>query len=127
MTQVTERVPEFDLADRMRKALREADIGVQEMAEYLEVSRNAVGTWINGRNRPSPQTVRLWALRCGVPYEWLRHGTVSVFTYPDPAPGDGKATAPYLQLLAVRREHTDSYVAARKARQHAPQPAGRAA
>ena len=26
------------------------------VAEYLEVSRNAVGTWINGRNKPSPQT-----------------------------------------------------------------------
>jgi transcriptional regulator with XRE-family HTH domain len=89
MTQATEQAPEFDLADRMRKSLRHADIGVQEMADYLEVSRNAVGTWINGRNKPSPQTVRLWALRCGVPYEWLRHGTVNVIAYPDPE-GDAK-------------------------------------
>ena len=66
------RVPEWDLADRMRKSLREADIGVTEMAAYLEVGRNTVGTWINGHNRPSTATLRLWALRCGVPYEWLR-------------------------------------------------------
>jgi len=93
MTQApgTEQVPQFDLADRMRKALRHADVGVQEMAGYLEVSRNAVGTWINGRNRPSPQTIRLWALRCGVPFEWLRHGTESALS---PQPGGDAVWAP---------------------------------
>ena len=68
-------VPEFDLADRMRKALRTSGIGVQEMADYLEVGRNTVSTWINGRIVPSAQTVRLWALRTGVSYPWLREGT----------------------------------------------------
>lgn len=58
----------------MRKALVHADVGVQEMADYLDVSRNAVSTWINGRIVPSTQTLRLWALRTGVPYEWLRTG-----------------------------------------------------
>lgn len=67
-------VPEFDLADRMRKALREAGMGVTEMADYLEVSRNTVGSWINGHVTPSGQTIRLWALRTGVPYAWLRDG-----------------------------------------------------
>jgi transcriptional regulator with XRE-family HTH domain len=55
----------------MRKALREADIGVQEMADYLGVARNTVSTWINGRIPPSKQTLRLWAMRTGVSYEWL--------------------------------------------------------
>jgi transcriptional regulator with XRE-family HTH domain len=64
-------VPEWDTADRMRKALRHADIGVQEMADYLGVARNTVSTWINGRIEPSTQTLRLWSLRCGVSYEWL--------------------------------------------------------
>lgn len=64
-------VPEWDLVDRMRKALRVADLGVQEMADYLGVSRNTVSTWINGRIKPNTQSLRLWALRTGVPYEWL--------------------------------------------------------
>jgi transcriptional regulator with XRE-family HTH domain len=64
-------IPEWDTADRMRKALREAGIGVQEIADYLGVARNTVSTWINGRIEPSTQTLRLWALRCGVPFEWL--------------------------------------------------------
>lgn len=59
-------VPQWDIADRMRKALRHAGISVQEMADYLDVSRNAVSTWINGRIAPSTQTQRLWAIRCGV-------------------------------------------------------------
>lgn len=66
-----EAVPQWDTADRMRKALRSAGIGVQEMADYLGVTRSTVSTWINGRIAPSTQTLRLWALRCGVPYDWL--------------------------------------------------------
>ena len=67
-------VPAWDVADRMRKALRVSDVGVQEIAEYLGVARNTVSTWINGRIDPSKQTLRLWALRCGVSYEWLLDG-----------------------------------------------------
>lgn len=119
MTQALERVPQFDLADRMRKALREADIDVQEMAAYLECSRSSVSGWINGRIRPSPQTIRLWAMRCGVPFEWLRDGATSQ-SLEVPA----GATAPYPR---GRRELTHSYVAAVQARQHAVQSAGMAA
>ena len=67
-------VPQFDLADRLRKALRVADVPVQEIAEYLDVSRNTVGAWINGRVVPGKAMVRLWALRTGVPFEWLLTG-----------------------------------------------------
>lgn len=46
----------FDLADRMRKALRVSGVTVQQMADYLGVSRNTVSTWINGHIVPSTQT-----------------------------------------------------------------------
>ena len=71
----TVHIPRWDLADRMRKALRDADVPVQEMADYLEVGRNTVSNWINGHNPPPRAALRLWAMRCGVPYEWLRDGT----------------------------------------------------
>lgn len=70
-------IPQWDIADRMRKSLRDADIPVQDMADYLEVSRNTVSAWINGRTPPSRQTIRLWALRTAVPYAWLKDGTTS--------------------------------------------------
>ena len=68
------KVPQFDMADRLRKALREADLSVQDIAEYIGVSRNTVGAWINGRTVPNKASLMLWAMRTGVPLEWLRTG-----------------------------------------------------
>jgi ribosome-binding protein aMBF1 (putative translation factor) len=65
------RRPQWDVADRMRKALRVSGVGVQEIADYLGVTRSTVSTWINGRIEPSVQTLRLWAQQTGVSYEWL--------------------------------------------------------
>lgn len=68
--------PEWDVADRIRKALREGGIGVTQIADYLGVSRTTVSNWINGRvPAPSP-ALRLIAMRTGVPFEWLCHGDV---------------------------------------------------
>ena len=55
-------------------ALRDADVTVQEMADYLDVGRNTVSRWINDRGVPGKQTMRLWALRTGVPLQWLETG-----------------------------------------------------
>lgn len=70
-----DEIPEFDQADRMRKSLRVAGRSVGEMAEYLDVTRETASRWINGRGEPSVQTLRLWAARTGVSYEWLKDGT----------------------------------------------------
>ena len=67
---------EFDLADRMRRALRISGVTVQDVADYLGVARNTVSTWINGHIVPSKQTLRLWAMRTGVPFVWLETGQV---------------------------------------------------
>ncbi len=86
MSQVPEeRIPTWDLPDRMGKALRVARISSQGMADYLGVSRNTVGNYTNGRTRPDKRTLMLWALRTGVPLEWLRSGTAET---PRPG-GDG--------------------------------------
>ena len=69
---------EFDLADRMRRALRISGVTVQDVADYLGVARNTVSTWINGHIVPSKQTLRLWAMRTGVPFAWLETGTAPV-------------------------------------------------
>jgi transcriptional regulator with XRE-family HTH domain len=71
---MTTLVPEFDLADRMRKALRESTYTAGEMASYLGVNRTTVSTWLNGHYTPGVQTLRLWAMATGVPFEWLSEG-----------------------------------------------------
>lgn len=76
----------------MRKALREADITVQDMADYLDVNRNTIGRWINGHTEPSAAYIKLWALRTGVPYSWLREGREN----PHPERPDGGLRLPRL-------------------------------
>ena len=58
----------------MRKALREAHVPVQDMADYLGVSRNTVSRWINGAVPAKGAVLRAWSQRTGVPYEWLAAG-----------------------------------------------------
>lgn len=67
-------VPKWDLADRLRKSLDHAGMSPNEMAEYLEVHRNTISNWINGRAQPRPSDLKLWALRTGVSYEWITEG-----------------------------------------------------
>lgn len=76
----------WDVADRMRKSLRVSGSGVQEMADYLGVARNTVSSWINGRIRPSRQTLILWAMRTGVTVAYLESGQTSD---PEGGPDDG--------------------------------------
>jgi transcriptional regulator with XRE-family HTH domain len=71
-------IPTWDVGDRMRKGLRHAGVGAQEMADYLGVARSTLGNWLAGRIDPSTQTLRLWALRCGISYEWLAYGAVDI-------------------------------------------------
>ena len=67
-------VPDWDLPDRMRKALRHAGISPGQMARYLGVTRQSVGNWISGRVEPSFQTVHLWSIHTGTDLEWLLEG-----------------------------------------------------
>lgn len=46
------------------------------MAAYLDVARETVARWLNGTRTPSTQTLRLWASRTGVDYDWLTSGGV---------------------------------------------------
>lgn len=76
---------EFDLADRLRRALRVSGTSSQAMADFLGVSRTSVSAWINGRVVPDQRTVMLWAQRTEFPREWLETGET-----PSPGgPGEG--------------------------------------
>ena len=86
----------FSQGDRLRKSLQLAGISSQEMADYLEVSRNTVSRWINDEREPNRSFVRLWALRTGVPMEWIETGSVNETT-PSPE-GDGVETGAPSQI-----------------------------
>jgi transcriptional regulator with XRE-family HTH domain len=67
----TMEMPEWSLADRLGKALRESGISVNDAAERLGVHRNTVSSWINGRVPPSASAVQAIADATGVSYDWL--------------------------------------------------------
>lgn len=70
-------IPEWNVGDRLRKALRDVGISTAEMGEYLGITRETVSRYMNSDGRIVPlQTLRLWALRTGVPLEWIQTGEV---------------------------------------------------
>lgn len=79
---------QFTLADRLAKSLSVAGISSQEMAEHLDVSRNTISNWINGRTRPRRAELIVWSIRTGVPMSWIDTGEIS-YRRPD-GPAGGK-------------------------------------
>ena len=78
-------IPHFQMRHRLDLALETADVSIQEMSAELGVHRNTVSNYLSGRTLPPTSAVKVWALRCGVPYEWLRTGL---------EPHDGGPSAP---------------------------------
>lgn len=76
-------IPEWTLGWRMQRAMAHAGLQTAEIADEIGVSRSTVSRWINDNGTP-PRAgfVKLWAMRCGVPYEWLVSGDVPT-THPD--------------------------------------------
>jgi transcriptional regulator with XRE-family HTH domain len=73
MTQTT--VPEWTLGWRLQRSLAHAEMLTEQMADELGVSRSTVSRWLNGHGAP-PRIgyLKLWAMRCGVPLDWLVNG-----------------------------------------------------
>lgn len=104
----------------MRKSLTFAGMGVGEMSEYLGVTRETVSRWMNGKNPVGRQSLRLWALRTGVPFEWLETGNAPsphgdgacpqcAIRDLNPEPADKRRRTPSVQLteLDIRRWRRD--------------------
>lgn len=62
--------------DWMKKALDVAGISAKSMAEYLGVEPETVSRWLNRKRSPSLQTLRLWAMRTGIPMSYLQTGII---------------------------------------------------
>lgn len=64
-------VPDWTLGWRLRRALDHAGLTVEEMADELGVSRSTVSRWVHDKGPMRPLYQKVWALRCGVPADWL--------------------------------------------------------
>lgn len=95
------RVPQFQRHHRLRLALEWAGMKVSEMGEYLEVSPATMTNYLAGKKVPRPVVVA-WALRTGVPFEWLDTGMEPISPPPSGPRGpsdDGKN--PSARVVAI--------------------------
>lgn len=85
-------IPEWTIADRLRKAREHAQLEQRELAADLGISRNTVNNYEHARHSPRRPVVLAWGIRCGVDVGWLwtgeaGHGDVAPPGAPWHAPG----------------------------------------
>ena len=64
-------VPEWTLADRLRKARELAGYSQAELATVTGISRQSINSYETGRTVPRRPQLVMWSTACHVPYEWL--------------------------------------------------------
>lgn len=67
-------IPEWTLPWRLQRSLAHAGMSVEDMAAELGLSRQVLSRWLNDRSVPRTAYLKLWALRTGVPFDWLTGG-----------------------------------------------------
>lgn len=67
-------VPEFTMADRLRKAREVAGLDQAQLASELGISRASVGNYEAGNTTPRRPTLLAYAMRTGVSLAWLTTG-----------------------------------------------------
>jgi transcriptional regulator with XRE-family HTH domain len=82
-------VPEWTLADRLRKARELAGYSQAELATVTGISRQSINSYETGRTTPRRPQLLAWATACHVEYEWLTGG-----------PSYGREAEEQLQALA---------------------------
>jgi transcriptional regulator with XRE-family HTH domain len=92
-------VPEWTIGDRLRKARELTGLEKAEFAAQLDVSRNTITNYEQGKVKPRTVVLRAWAMRCGVSLEWLRDGTAPTGNLPPGAP-----VAQWIELPPSKRK-----------------------
>ena len=64
-------VPEWTLADRLRKARGDAGYSQAELAGATGISRQSINRYETGRAVPDRPKLLAWATACHVDYGWL--------------------------------------------------------
>lgn len=64
-------VPQFTIGDYLRKAREHAGLDQAVLATELGISRQTVTNYEKGHVTPRRAVVMAWAMRTGVPVEWI--------------------------------------------------------
>ena len=79
-------IPVFEMRHRMALALEYGSVSVNEIAAELGVSRTTISNYLWGRTIPRRADLVTWALRCGVPFDWLETGAEPEVVAPSKPP-----------------------------------------
>lgn len=77
-----ERIPEWTLGDRLRKARATTGLSSADFADLIGVSQKTVNNAEGDKHGVRKIVLNAWSLATGVPVQWLEHGVV-------PDGGDG--------------------------------------
>ena len=80
------RIPEWTIADRLRKAREHANLEQADLAGDLGVSRNTISNYERGKVDPRRAVLLAWAMRTGVDVAWILSGEEPRPEDPDGAP-----------------------------------------
>lgn len=67
-------VPEWTLADRLRKARESAGLNQTRLGEVTGISRRSISSYESGEAAPRRPQLIAWAMATGVPLVWLENG-----------------------------------------------------
>jgi transcriptional regulator with XRE-family HTH domain len=74
----TAGIPTFEMRHRLSLALEASGVTAADMAVELGVSETTIRNYRAGRTTPNRSTLRVWALKCGVPLEWILTGEIDL-------------------------------------------------
>ncbi len=63
-------------------------LSVDEIAEYLGVSKDTVYTWVSSKRMPGHRVGRFWKFKTAEVDEWVRAGGAATVAASDPDEGD---------------------------------------
>lgn len=99
-------VPEFTIADRLRKARERTGLDQAPFAAEIDVSKGTVSNYESDRYTHQRKRIvlRAWALRTGVPLHWIETGDAP--PTPDDDPGiSGESSSACTRSAQVTHLH----------------------
>ena len=93
---------QWNLLDRMHKALRLRGMKATTMAEALGVHRNTVNNYLSGKTPVDRRTLIAWAEITDVPLKWLETGVMPPSGGPDAPPNNGENLRRLTEIKARR-------------------------
>lgn len=100
-------IPEFTIGDRLRKARELTGLEQGPFADELGIARGTVGNYEHGRVAPRKVVLKAWAMRTGVPFEWLATGVAP--TQEGPGPGVNQDLGRPAPPAGLEPESSDSW------------------